>query len=130
MAQYEKKAFHAEEKGQAEPSLVELTPLPHHLAPTPPQTSQEGVMSWLHDSGADDSHPPSHVTQQNHNGAASGGAMASTPQGQPAAQPQPQPQPQGHPSPKLGPASSSQSGCRFCLTCLWLHAVLYKAEVT
>jgi len=47
--QYEKQAWQAEESGTAQPSLVQLTPLPEHLTTSHPRSPNEGVMSWLND---------------------------------------------------------------------------------
>ena len=95
VAQYEKKAFKAEERGQAEPSLVELTPLPNHLPPSPPQTSQEGVMSWLTHAGVDASPPQSHVREEDQKAAVT---RSESPPHRPS------------PSPQPGSAPPSQSG--------------------
>lgn len=84
VAQYEKQALKAEESGLAEPSLVELTPLPDHLAPTPPQSSREGVMNWLHDSSGDASPPHSHVTLADQERSGISETASSTPQPHPS----------------------------------------------
>ncbi|DBA67072.1 TPA: hypothetical protein ACH3X2_001401 [Trebouxia sp. C0005] len=47
--QYEKQAWQAEESGTAQPSLVQLTPLPEHITTAHPRSPSEGVMSWLND---------------------------------------------------------------------------------
>ena len=91
MAQYEKQALKAEESGLAEPSLVELTPLPDHLAPTPPQSSLEGVMNWLHDSSGDASPPQSQVTLADQERSGISETVPSTPQLHPSPQPNPSP---------------------------------------
>ena len=49
MPQYEKQAWQAEESGTAQPSLVQLTPLPEHITTSHPRSPSEGVMSWLND---------------------------------------------------------------------------------
>lgn len=114
MAQFEKQALKAEESGLAEPSLVELTPLPDHLAPNPPQSFQEGVINWLHDSSGDASPPQPHMSQAHQGSPAVSQSAPSTPQ--------PQASPQLHPSPL------SQAGYALpSLACLSLHALLYKA---
>ena len=96
VAQYEKQALKAEESGLAEPSLVELTPLPDHLVSTPPQSSQEGVMNWLHDSSGDASPPQSHVTLADQERSDISETAPNTPQ--------------PHPSPQLRPSPHSRTG--------------------
>ena len=91
VAQYEKQALKAEESGLAEPSLVELTPLPDHLSATPPQSSQEGVMNWLHDSSGDASPPQSHVALADRERSGISETAPSTPQPHPSPQPNPSP---------------------------------------
>ncbi|DBB06469.1 TPA: Tricalbin-2 [Trebouxia sp. C0004] len=63
--QYEKQAWQAEESGTAQPSLVQLTPLPEHITTSHARSPSEGVMSWLNDdatsqhSGLPAAHDPS-----------------------------------------------------------------------
>ncbi len=59
MPQYEKQAWQAEESGTAQPSLVQLTPLPEHLTTSHPRSPNEGVMSWLNDDATSQHSDPS-----------------------------------------------------------------------